>query len=170
MHISRTIQDSRVHIGRLSNWMGKTFKMSFKGENLINDSETQLAPGAHLPPPRGNIHVYYHSIQTSSSLKPVRQSKSNFIWSIYRKGESTCIKIIQVKMSGIPIYGKKPFKIFFFGTGGPMSMKLDSSMPQVLQCIYKSGPKGKTCRKLANEQDIDYSEEKKAPRLHLPLY
>ena len=47
------------------------------------------------------------------------------------------------KMSDIPIYGKKPFKIFFFGTGGPMSMKLDSSMPQVLQCIYKSGPKGK---------------------------
>ena len=28
-------------------------------------------PGAHVPPPRGNIHVYYHNIQTSSPLKPL---------------------------------------------------------------------------------------------------
>ena len=66
---------------------GETFKMSFKvkvcrkwavGLN-INDSEKNWTPGAHMPPPRGNIHVYYHNIQTSSPLKPVGQSKSNFM-------------------------------------------------------------------------------------------
>ena len=37
--------------------------------------------------------------------------------------------------------------------------------------LLKCHLKGKTCRKLANGQDIDYSEEKKmAPVLHLPLY
>ena len=29
------------------------------------------------------------------------------------------------KMAAMPIYGKKPFKIFFSGTGGPISAKLD---------------------------------------------
>ena len=28
------------------------------------------------------------------------------------------------KMAAIPIYGKNPSKIFFSGTGGPISMKL----------------------------------------------
>ena len=32
------------------------------------------------------------------------------------------------KMAAIPIYGKNPSKIFFFRTGGPISMKL---------CMYK---------------------------------
>ena len=29
------------------------------------------------------------------------------------------------KMAAMPIYGKNPSKIFFSGTGGPISMKLD---------------------------------------------
>ena len=33
------------------------------------------------------IHVYDHNIQTSSSLKPLAQSKPNIKWSIVRKGE-----------------------------------------------------------------------------------
>ena len=37
----------------------------------INDSEKNWTPGAHLPQPRGIIHVYYHNIQTSSPLNPL---------------------------------------------------------------------------------------------------
>ena len=29
-----------------------------------------------------------------------------------------------IKMAAMPIYGKKPSKIFFSGTGGPISLKL----------------------------------------------
>ena len=31
---------------------------------------------AHMPTPRGNIHVYYHNIQTSSPLEPVYAADS----------------------------------------------------------------------------------------------
>ena len=34
-----------------------------------------------------HVHVYDHNIQTSSSLKPLGQSKPNFMLSIHRKGE-----------------------------------------------------------------------------------
>ena len=44
------------------------------------------SPGACLPLPRGYIHVHDHNIQTSSALKPLGQSKPNFMWSIVRKG------------------------------------------------------------------------------------
>ena len=44
-------------------------------------------PGVSLPPPRANIHVCYSDIQRSSSLKPLGQSKLNFMWSILRKSE-----------------------------------------------------------------------------------
>ena len=48
-----------------------------------------LAPGGGgcLSLSRGYIHVYDHYIQTSSSLKPLGQSKPNFMWSILGKGE-----------------------------------------------------------------------------------
>ena len=46
--------------------------------------------GIGLPPPRGNIHVYYHNIQRSSSLKALGQSKPKFIENIYTKGEPMC--------------------------------------------------------------------------------
>ena len=42
--------------------------------------------GVYLPPPRGNMHVYYSDIQRSS-LKLLGQSKPNFMWSILRKSE-----------------------------------------------------------------------------------
>ena len=66
----------------------KTVKMSFKGENLQKMSNRteylmilktkQLTPEAHtcMSPPQGNMHVYYHNIQTSS-LKLLGQSKPN---------------------------------------------------------------------------------------------
>ena len=45
----------------------------------INDFEKSWIPGAHMPPPRGNIRVYHNNIQTSSPLKPHGQSKPNFM-------------------------------------------------------------------------------------------
>ena len=46
-----------------------------------------LTPGSCLSLPWGYIHVYDHNIQRSTSLKPLGQLKSNFMWSIVRKGE-----------------------------------------------------------------------------------
>ena len=43
--------------------------------------------GDCLPMPGGCIHVYDHNIQ-KSSLKPLGQSKTNFMWSIVRGDES----------------------------------------------------------------------------------
>ena len=47
----------------------------------------KMDPRGRSAPTRGNIHIYYHYIQRSSSLKPLGQSKPNFIWIILRKGE-----------------------------------------------------------------------------------
>ena len=62
-----------------------------------------------MPPPRGNIHVYYHNIQISS-LKPLCQFKPNFMLSIYRMGETMCIFKNNLghitKTAAMPIYGK----------------------------------------------------------------
>ena len=43
--------------------------------------------GGCLPLPWGYIHVYFHNNETSFPLKPLGQSKPNFIWSIRGKGE-----------------------------------------------------------------------------------
>ena len=95
------------------------------------------------------------------------------------------------KMAAMPIYGKNPSKIFFSGTGGPISKKLgvkhlwlkyynvyinhDPVMTltqfmarstwvdhafkwgKLLKCHLKA----KASRKLANEQNIDYSEKRR---------
>ena len=75
---------------------GKNRKMSFNGRKLARNEqidrkiyvyENILGPVGCLPLPRGCIHVYDHNIQTSSSLKPLGQSKPNFMWSILRKRE-----------------------------------------------------------------------------------
>ena len=76
---------------------GKLSKCHLRGNTLwkwakgldIYDSKKDWTPGAGLPPPMGNIHVYYHNVdvQRSSSLKWLDQSKPNFMWIILRKGE-----------------------------------------------------------------------------------
>ena len=77
---------------------GKNRKMSFYGGILaINEQMDRRfmfmkifwAQGDGLPLPRGYIHVrvYDHNIQTSSSLKPLGQSKPNFMLIILRKRE-----------------------------------------------------------------------------------
>ena len=45
----------------------------------MNDSEKKMDLRAHMPRPGGNIHVYYHNIQTSSPLKPLGQLRPNFM-------------------------------------------------------------------------------------------
>ena len=78
---------------------GKLLKCHLKGKSCrkwanglkVGNSEKIWTPGVGLPPSRGNIHVYYKNIQRSSSLKPLGQSKPNFIGSIYGKGESMCL-------------------------------------------------------------------------------
>ena len=45
----------------------------------INDSEKSWTPWDHMPLPRGNIHAHYHDIETLSPLKPLGQSKPNFM-------------------------------------------------------------------------------------------
>ena len=81
--------------------MGKIVKMSFERIKLqimgkwTEDNyvilKKKLTPGVGLPSHGGNIHVYYNNIQRSSSLKPLGQSKPNFMGSIYGKGESMCL-------------------------------------------------------------------------------
>ena len=67
--------------------LGKLSKCHLKGKTLwkwanglyMYDSENKYTPGTGLPPSRGNIHVFYHNIQISSSLIPLGQSKPNFM-------------------------------------------------------------------------------------------
>ena len=47
--------------------------------------EKKMYSGGCLPLSRGYILVYDHNIQTSSSLKPLGQSKANIKWNIIRK-------------------------------------------------------------------------------------
>ena len=90
------------------------------------------------------------------------------------------------KMAAMPIYGKKPSNIFCSRTGGPISKKLGMkhrclkyynvyiNHDPVVTFTYftfewvkllKCQLNGKTNRKLANGQDIDYYEKH-----YLPLY
>ena len=75
--------------------MGKTVIKSFNGgklaakdyidNNTVN--EKNFTPGGCVALPRGYILVYDHHFQTSSPLKPLGQSKPNFMWSLLGKGE-----------------------------------------------------------------------------------
>ena len=66
---------------------GKTCRIRANELKIYVSEEKNWTPGVGLPPPRGNIHVYNHNIQTSFFLKPLGRSKLNFIRSNCRKGE-----------------------------------------------------------------------------------
>ena len=72
-------------------------------------------PGAHLPPHRGNIHVYYHNIQTSFSETAWRIKAKLYVKHLWNGGINVYINYIVhiTKMAAMPIYGKNPSKIFF---------------------------------------------------------
>ena len=67
---------------------GKTCRKWANGQNIYV-YEKNLSPGGCLPLPWGyiHVHVYDHNIQTSSPLKQLGQSKSNFMRSIIWKGQ-----------------------------------------------------------------------------------
>ena len=62
--------------------------------------------------------VVIHNVKTSSSLKPLSQSKPNFVWSLHGyypitpKGERKFFAASgsHDKLATMPIYGKKTFK------------------------------------------------------------
>ena len=89
--ITLTFFDGKVNLGCPCIYLnGKNRKMSINGKKLAGQNihvyENIFGPDGCLALPRGYIHVYDHNIQTSS-LKPLGQSKSNFMWSILRKSE-----------------------------------------------------------------------------------
>ncbi|MEW8548546.1 MAG: hypothetical protein AB2693_34020 [Candidatus Thiodiazotropha sp.] len=63
----------------------------------------KMVSGDCLPLPWGYMRVYFHNIQTS--LKPLGQSKPNFIESLYRK-EYINNPGHMTKMAIMPIYCK----------------------------------------------------------------
>ena len=98
------------------------------------------------------------------------------------------------KMAAMPIYGRNPSKIFFSRTGGLISTKLGMKHPWLKyysvyinhdlvmtltklmarstwvahafewEKLLKCHLKGKASKKLANGQNIDYSEKRKRPK------
>ena len=102
-----------MHLNR-ENWK----KCCLMGENLLGMGKwtedfmflKKFWPqGIICPCPRCYIHVYFFNIQTSS-LKPLGQSKPNFMWSILKKrgrkyinGPGNMTKMAAMSM---PIYGK----------------------------------------------------------------
>ena len=74
-----------MHLNVKISFVGKTCRKWANGLK-IDDSETRDPRGLSAPT-RGNIHVYYSDIERSFSLKPLGQSKLNFMWSILRKSE-----------------------------------------------------------------------------------
>ena len=76
-------------------------KMSFNDRKLARNEQMDTrfmfmkifwAQGGCLPLSRGYINVYDQNIQISSSLKPLGQSKPNFMWSSLRKGNEILYK------------------------------------------------------------------------------
>ena len=81
-----------------------------------------MAPGGCLPLHRGYIHVYFHN-----PLKPLGQSKPNFMWSILRKRENKFILNgpgHMTKMAAMAIISKKHIRIFSSRTRWPVILKL----------------------------------------------
>ena len=65
--------------------------------------------------PRGYVHVYYNSFQTSFSLKPLGQPEPNLMWGLLGKWEHIFCKISSWSYDhdGHHAHMVKTFKIFF---------------------------------------------------------
>ena len=87
-----------------------------------------------------------NTFQRFFSLKPLGQSKPNFIWSIYRKWEPMYIKIIQVTWPRWPPcpYMLKSLKYLLLQNRWTHFNETlhEVWVPQVLQCVNKSWPCG----------------------------
>ena len=65
--------------------------------------------------------------QTTSPLKPLSQICSNFMWSLLMLGEQKNCRNGRgplTKMAAMPIYGKKPLKIFFSRTEDALGLNI----------------------------------------------
>ena len=84
-----------------------------------------ILPQGLSAPARGYVHVYDHHFQSSSSLKPLAQSKPNFMWSLLGKKERKSIKMVQATQTRLrpcPYIGKP--STIFSRSGSPMILKL----------------------------------------------
>ena len=145
-----------------------------------------------MPPPRGNIHVYFHNIQTSAW--PIKAKF--YVKHLYNGGINVYINNLghMTKMAAMPIDGKNPSKIFFSETNQLISRKLgvkhrwlkyynvyinhDPVMTLTkfmarstwvtyafeLGKLLKCHLKGKASRKLPNGQNIEDSEKREWPK------
>ena len=79
--------------------------------------------GHSLTLAQGRVHT---KIQTGFSQKLVYRSEPNFYESFQVQGNENVWHDAghMTKMAAMPIYGKNLSKIFFSGTGGPISTKL----------------------------------------------
>ena len=85
---------------------------------------------AHMSTPRGNIHVYYHNIQTSSKTTWPIEAKF-YVKHLLDGGTNVYINNLShmTKMATMPIYGKNPSNIFFSETNRLILMKLGVKHP-----------------------------------------
>ena len=82
-------------------------------EPLGSQGELIVYPSSRRPSVRRPSASVVHHFQRSSPLKPLGQSKPNFMWSLLWEGVTKdCINgpCHMTKMAATPIYGKKPFK------------------------------------------------------------
>ena len=104
---------------------GKLLKCHLKGKTCrkwanglkVGNSEKNWTPRVGLPPPRGNILVYYNNnyskIFFSETTWPIKAKfYSKHLW---EGGVNVFINNPghMIKMAAMPIYGKNPSKIFF---------------------------------------------------------
>ena len=104
-----------VHVLLNRNILNKIIKLQFKDYFMKLTTASYFVPGITCPCPWGNIHVYDHYFQ--KSLKPLGQSKPNFMWFLLGKRGHN----YNISLATIRIYGKT-FKIS--RTQSPMILKL----------------------------------------------
>ena len=103
---------------------GKLLKYHLKGKTCrkwanglkVGNSEKNRTPGVGLPPPRGNIHVYYKKYSKIFFSETTWSTKAKFYSKhLWEGGVNVFINNPghMIKMAAMPIYGKNPSKIFF---------------------------------------------------------
>ena len=86
-------------------------------------------PGGCLPLPRGYIDVYDHHFQRSFSLKPLGQSKPNFMWSLLENRRDVPVgaplDLSTIEWHELPKYnGVQISQLIYLGKGGRKFIKI----------------------------------------------
>ena len=93
----------------------------------INDSEKKNGPKGLICPHPGAIYMYITKIFKHLLFLNHLANQSQILCEAFIEwGNNVYINDPghMTKMAAMPIYGKNPSKIFFSGTGGPISTKL----------------------------------------------